>query len=145
MNIDQDKANEYMEVRKKFMRPRDINLNQPFEVTEVLFSDLHGDIFKFDARQGRIELNIGSLNNRAHDYIVLMRLCIGKDKIHKNPDGQKIIGHHVHVYKEGFGDKIVYPAEDYGFEDSEDFLKSIKKFLQICNIDDSKFILQRRI
>ncbi len=145
MDIEQVKADEYMQVSKKFRRQRTINLNQPFEITEVLYSDLHGDIFKFDARQGNIELSIGTLNNRAHDCIVLARLCIGKDKIHKNPDGTKVIGHHIHLYKEGFGDKIVYPAEDYGFEEPENFLKSIKRFCELCNIDITKFTMQRLI
>lgn len=137
MELEQEKAEEYLNVRKKFRNMSKINLNQPFEKTEVLFSDLHGDIFKLDLKQGVIELKMFTFNNRAQDCFVLCRLDID-DKVHKNPDGHKINEPHIHFYKEGFGDKFAYPASQFNFTDCSDVLKCLKRFFEICNIDGSK-------
>lgn len=144
MEITQAKADEYLKVKKKFLFQPRLNLNQPFKVTETLVSDEHGDIFKIDLRQGKIELSMVNLNHRANDCIVLCRLDID-DRTHKNPDGKRIIEPHIHLYKEGFGSKFAFPAKDYGFIDFQNPLSNIKKFLDFCNIDSTKISIQERL
>ena len=53
---------------------------------------------------------------------------------HTNPDGERISGHHVHIYKEGFGDKFAYPAFNFGIESSDTIEVILRKMLIYCNI-----------
>lgn len=145
MELEQDRADEYLSVRKKFKNQKKIVLNQPFKVSEILYSDIHGDIFKLDMKQGVIELKIYTLNSRAEDCFVLCRLDLGEDLVHKNPDGTKIIGNHVHFYTKGFGDKIAKPVGEVGFDEGGSILDFTTKFFEICNIDKSKLSMQELI
>ena len=144
MELPQAKADEYLRVKKKFLFQSKLNLDQPFNITETLVSDEHGDIFKIDLRQGRIELLMININYRANECVVLCRLDID-DRTHKNPDGKKIVEPHIHLYKEGFGSKFAYPAKNFGFIDFSNSLSSINKFFDFCNIDKTKISIQGRL
>jgi hypothetical protein len=144
MELTQARADEYLAVKKRFLLNPEINLNQPFKITEPLVSDEHGDIFKLDLRQGRMELKMVNLNTRANECFVLCRLDID-DRMHKNPDNKKINEPHIHFYKEGFGDKFAFPAKDYGFSNFDNILENIKRFFSFCNIDTTKISIQGRL
>jgi len=52
---------------------------------------------------------------------------------HTNPDGEIITGNHLHIYKEGYGDKIAQPLPDI-FTNPENPLKTLREFMKYCNI-----------
>jgi hypothetical protein len=60
--------------------------------------------FLLDIRKGRIDLSKGSYQNRSRQVIVLVRLDFG-GSIHRNPDNTEVACPHLHVYREGYGDK----------------------------------------
>ena len=93
----------------------------------------------------KIELKSITANERANDCFILFRLDIGEDYIHKNPDGKKIIGHHLHKYKEGYGDKYAYSATDFGFTDPTNLVKSLNRFFELCNIEKIGLEVQGRL
>lgn len=62
---------------------------------------------------------------------MLLELHINPGKVHINPDGEKIIGSHWHIYTEEFGRKQAFPAEDL---QSDLFVKNTLLFMEKFNI-----------
>jgi hypothetical protein len=60
--------------------------------------------FLLDLSRGRIDLLKVKMQNRGRQVVVLVRLDLGGAP-HRNPDGEEIPVPHLHVYREGFGDK----------------------------------------
>ena len=80
--------------------------------------------FILDISKGKINIKKGKYQNRAHKLIVLIRLDFGGPP-HRNPDGEEIPSPHLHIYREGFGDKWAYPIPNDIFSDMDEFtLKS---------------------
>ena len=54
--------------------------------------------------------------------------------MHKNPDGKIIKGAHIHIYKEGYGDKFAYPITDFGINRTNYTIKKMFTILlKFCN------------
>ena len=70
--------------------------------------------FMLDLRRGGIDLAKGTYQNRGRQVVVLVRLDFGGAP-HRNPDGEEIDSPHLHLYREGFGDKwaVPVPADDF--------------------------------
>ena len=65
--------------------------------------------FMLDFTRGQIRLTKANYQNRARQAIVLMRLDIDGAP-HRNPDDKDVPCPHLHVYREGYGDKWAFPA-----------------------------------
>jgi hypothetical protein len=65
--------------------------------------------FLLDVSRGRIDLLKVKYQNRGRQVIVLVRLDLGGPG-HRNPDGEEISTPHLHVYREGYGDKWAVPV-----------------------------------
>jgi hypothetical protein len=89
--------------------------------------------FHLDMRRGKIDLAKGTYQNRSRQIIVLVRIDFGGQP-HRNPDGQEITSPHIHIYKEGYGDKWAYPLPYEKFTDINDRWQMLKDFMQYCNI-----------
>jgi len=93
-----------------------------------------GEAFILDFYRGRIELQKYVFNKRYRKCIILVRLCSqGK---HTNPDGKSFDGPHVHVYSEGYDDKIAYPISKIGITDIARKDLAMIEFFSYCNIKD---------
>ena len=70
--------------------------------------------FMLDITCARIKLTKATYRNRARQAIILMRLDLDGPP-HRNPDDQEIPCPHLHVYREGYGDKWAMraPLERY--------------------------------
>ena len=90
--------------------------------------------FLLDIQRGKISLLKTTLQNRGKKVFVLVRLDIG-GSAHRNPDMEEIPCPHIHIYKEGFGDKwaIPIPPEIKISDNSWDVLEAFYKY---CNIID---------
>lgn len=55
---------------------------------------------------------------------------------HQNPDGEFIDCPHIHIYKDGYGDKWAYPLAEYISTNSNDILVLFKSFLSYINVID---------
>ena len=89
--------------------------------------------FFLDVRRGRIDLLRGTYQNRARQIVVLVRLDFG-GKPHRNPDDTEISSPHLHLYREGFGDKWAFPAPTDKFGDTRDLWRTLDEFMLYCNI-----------
>lgn len=95
--------------------------------------------FLLDISRGRIDLLRGKYQNRARHVIVLVRLDFGGPP-HHNPDGTEIPCPHLHLYREGYGDKYAMPVPNALFADTSDLWQTFEDFLRYCNVIDPPLI-----
>ena len=107
-----------------------------------LFSDDRREEFSLDITRGRIALHKNTFQNRARKAVIIARLDIGGPP-HRNPDGEEMPCPHMHIYKEGYGDKwaISLPAEFNHLSDSIDILE---QFMKYCNVV-TKPVIEREL
>jgi len=89
--------------------------------------------FFLDISHGQINLLKGKHQNRARQCIVLVRLDFGGSP-HRNPDDTEIPCPHLHVYREGYGDKWAIPAPSNNFQNTNDIWKTFQDFIAYCNV-----------
>jgi len=95
--------------------------------------------FLLDLSRGRIDLLKVKMQNRGRQVVVLVRLDLGGAP-HRNPDGEEIPVPHLHVYREGFGDKWAVAAPPDRFTATNDVWRTIEEFLRFCNVTQSPHI-----
>ena len=91
--------------------------------------------FLLDVTRGQIKLTKATYQNRARQAIVLMRLDLDGSP-HRNPNDEEIGCPHLHVYREGYGDKWAVPAPVDRYPDVQDLFSTLAAFMRHCNITD---------
>lgn len=82
-----------------------------------------------------------TFQGRYRKYIPLLRLDIGGPD-HTNPDGEEINGDHVHIFKEGYGDRFAIPLPP-DITNPDDLIQTLIDFLSYFNtIDADKLDIQ---
>lgn len=104
------------------------------EIEIPLISADEKEEFVLDIWKGKIALKT-KYQTRVHKTIVLVRLDLNGPP-HRNPDGKEVEGTHVHVYKEGYGDKWAYPIEIQSFPNINNVWETLHDFMKYCNIHD---------
>ncbi len=89
--------------------------------------------FWLDLSRSRIDLAKVKMQNRVRQVIVLVRLDMAGAP-HRNPDGEEIGCPHLHVYREGFGDKWAKPIPADRFSRIGDMWGTFEDFLLFCSI-----------
>jgi Family of unknown function (DUF6978) len=89
--------------------------------------------FLLDIHRGRIDLLKGTYQNRARQVVVLVRLDFGGPP-HRNPDGQEVPCPHLHLFREGFGDKWAVPVPTKDFPNIGDLWSTLSDFMRYCNV-----------
>lgn len=89
--------------------------------------------FLLDISRGRIDLLKVKMQNRARQVVVLVRLDLGGAP-HRNPDDKEIPAPHLHVYREGYGDKWAIPVPADRFTTTVDLWRTLEEFMRFCNI-----------
>lgn len=95
--------------------------------------------FVLDMRRGRIDLAKGTYQNRGRQVVVLVRLDFG-GAAHRNPDGEEIASPHLHLYREGLGDKWAIPVPNDRFADLRDSWRTLEDFMRYCNVVEPPII-----
>jgi hypothetical protein len=89
--------------------------------------------FLLNVTRYQIRVTKANYQSRARQVIVLMRLDIDGSP-HRNPDGEEIPCPHLHIYREGFGDKWAFPAPVDKYPDTRSLFPAFEAFMQHCNI-----------
>lgn len=97
--------------------------------------------FLLDIYRGRIDLLKGTYQNRARQVIVLVRVDFGGAP-HRNPDGGEVPCPHLHLYREGFGDKWAMPLPVASFPNISDLWQTLEDFMTFCNVVDRPAIVR---
>ncbi|MDX2206157.1 MAG: hypothetical protein SFU57_00800 [Gemmatimonadales bacterium] len=95
--------------------------------------------FLLDLSRGRIDLLKVKMQNRGRQVVVLVRLDLGGAP-HRNPDGEEVPVPHLHVYREGYGDKWAVPVPADRFSDITDIWGTLDEFMRFCNISQPPHI-----
>jgi hypothetical protein len=89
--------------------------------------------FLLDLSRGRIDLLKAKMQNRGRQVVVLVRLDLGGGP-HRNPDGEEVPVPHLHLYREGYGDKWAIPVPVDRFRAIVDVWTTLEDFMRYCNI-----------
>lgn len=125
-----------IKLKKKFETDDIIQLGpHPIRWSRNIFSLESHDTFILDYVRGSIEIKKYSINNRYKTSIILLRYCShGK---HTNPDGVTTFdGSHLHLYQDGYDDKIAINPSNIGITSTDDIEEVLRKILQYTNIQD---------
>lgn len=111
---------------------RDFSSLQQSVVVPLLSEDRREN-FMLDIHSGQINLSKITFQNRGRQVVVLVRLDIAGPP-HRNPDGEEVGCPHLHIYREGFGDKWAIAAPVDKFKALSDRWQTLHDFMQFCSI-----------
>jgi hypothetical protein len=142
--LTQTEAETLIRMKKTFINPATIKIPSGTDQTHELVGEDKRELFLLDVWRGTIRLSKLKLQTRGRKIIVLVRLDIDGAP-HDNPDGTKIRGNHIHLYREGFEDKWAYPINTAEFTDPTNILGTFRDFCRFCNITDGPPLQERLI
>ncbi len=91
------------------------------------------EVFLLDLSRARIDLAKIKMQNRARQVVVLVRLDLAGAP-HRNPDDVEVPCPHLHLYREGYGDKWAMPLPVAHFPVPSDVWNTLARFMGYCNI-----------
>ena len=80
-----------------------------------------------------VSLSKFTMQTRARAIVVLARLDINGAP-HRNPDDEEIPAPHLHLFREGYGDKWAYAVPAEIFTNLSNRWTTIQEFMRYCNI-----------
>lgn len=99
-----------------------------------VIGDSKKDVFTINIFRGSINKYKYNMGARIKiNGIMLLELHINPSNVHTNPDGEKIIGSHWHIYTEKYGRGFAFPAANI---DNKNFVKNTIDFLIRFNVID---------
>lgn len=136
INLTQDEADKLMAMEKCPVDQKDWSFPNPGESVAIpLTSRDKRENFMLDVTRAQIKLTKATYQNRARAAIILMRLDLDGPP-HRNPDGEEIPCPHLHIYREGYGDKWASTAPVAIYKNTQDLFSTFEAFMQHCNITD---------
>lgn len=144
MPLTQAEADELLQMQKVFVDndPIEFSLTEPMDYDRVLRSTDRREEFFLTIERGRRKRVRLKYQTRARRVIVLARLELNGAR-HKNPPespykpGEWIGETHLHLYREGFGDRIAYELVDApGWTDPllTDGILALERFMRFCGV-----------
>ncbi len=134
IGLTQVEADELIAMEKRPADEKDQLFPIPGERLTIPLSSLdRRESFFLDVSRAQIKLTKATYQNRARAVIVLMRLDLDGAP-HRNPDGEEVPCPHLHVYREGYGDKWAKPAPLEIFANPEELFATFLAFVQHCNV-----------
>lgn len=94
--------------------------------------------FHLDIGRSYVKLTRATYQTRARSAVILARLDLAGAP-HTNPDGEGLACPHLHLYREGFGDKWAYPLPESAFTNAGDRKRTLHEFVAFCSIDPIRF------
>jgi hypothetical protein len=136
LDITQAEADALIAMEKHRADTKDCVFPEPGgRLTIALTSPDKRENFVLDITRAQIKLTKATYQNRARQAIILMRLDLDGPP-HRNPDDQEIPCPHLHIYREGFGDKWATPAPVERYPNVQDLFSTFGAFMRQCNITD---------
>jgi hypothetical protein len=136
INLTQDEADKLMTMEKRAVDDKLWLFPAPSERVAIpLTSFDKREGFMLDVTRSQLKLTKATYQNRAKAVIILMRLDLD-GPLHRNPDGEEIPCPHLHIYREGYGDKWAVTAPADRYTNTLDLYSTFEAFMQHCNITD---------
>lgn len=135
MTLSQAEADALIAIAKYFVTGAPISIPPGADETRELVSADQNERFLFDFWRGTLRLSKIRYQTRGRKVIVLVRLDIDGAP-HTNPDGVRLPGTHIHIYRAGYEDKWAYPVDSARFSNLSDIEQSLHHFCAYCNIQN---------
>ena len=136
IDLTQDEADQLMAMEKRPLEEKDWLFPVPGDRIAIPLTSLDKrESFMLDVTRAQIKLTKATYQNRARAAIVLMRLDLSGPP-HRNPDGEEIPCPHLHVYREGYGDKWAILAPPGTYTNTLDLFATFEVFIQQCNVTE---------
>ena len=136
IQISQDEANRLMALEKKAVDQQRWTFPGPADrIVVPLTSADKRENFMLDVTRYQIKLTKATFQNRARQTVILCRLDIDGAP-HRNPDDVEIPCPHLHIYREGYGDRWAVPAPVDKFSATTNLFSTLYHFMQHCNITE---------
>lgn len=146
MPLTQDEADHLLSLEKTFVSDEivEFHMSAAFQQTHDLRSRDRRELFLLDVERGVRARARLKFQTRARRTVVLARIDVA-GKAHRNLDnyphrpGERFTGVHIHLYREGFGDRVAYLPEDlptFKISNQPHDLDWLTAFMDFCNIID---------
>lgn len=132
--LTQADADALIAMQKLFLNPITIFLPPGTDQTHELIGSDERERFLLDSWRGTFRLSKLKFQTRARRIIVLVRLDIDGAP-HTNPDGTRLGGTHLHLYREEYEDKWAYPLDAAEFNDPANIQQTFDDFCKYCHIE----------
>src|SRR5579863_8347701 len=134
-NLSQSEADDLIAMEKIRVNDSDNNYPDPGDKLIVPLTSRDGrEGFLLDVSRSQINLAKVTHQNRARQIVVLMRLDVG-GATHRNPDGEEIPCPHLHIYREGYGDKWAVFAPEDRYSNLNDLYRTLEDFMPALQRD----------
>lgn len=134
IDLTQAEADALLAMEKRCERDEMIDFPARGEGIRVpLLSADRRERFLLDVWRSRIEVSRGTYQNRAREVVILARLDFN-GKPHRNPDDEEVSATHLHLYRQGFGDKWAFHVPRERFRDVGNLQAMFEDFMEFCNI-----------
>lgn len=134
MSLTQIEADALLSMKKSFDDMQVLELpTNAIDQSHGLTSDDGREKFVLDIWRSGFRLRKYTLNHRSRAVYILARIDVDGPP-HKNPDSEIIPCPHIHIYKEGYGDKWAYPLSEVGLKNPTDIVDCLNVFSKFCNI-----------
>jgi hypothetical protein len=133
--LTQAEAEQLIQMAKHFVNaPDSISIPPGADDTYELAGLNEREKFLLDVWRGTLRLTKFKLQDRARTVVVLIRLDVDGAP-HTNPDGQRLSGTHLHIFREGFDDRWAYPVDPTLFTLLSDPGTTFHEFCAFCKIE----------
>jgi hypothetical protein len=140
INLSQDEADILIAMPKFRADDREWDTLPAGGAVEIpLHSEDRREAFLLDMARGTLNLAKCKYQNRARQAVVLVRLDLGGAP-HRNPDLEEVACPHLHVYREGYGDKWARALPPDRFADPNDLWCVLQDFMAFCTIVEPPII-----
>jgi hypothetical protein len=133
MSLTQNEADALIAMAKTFADTAAISIPPGADDSRGLIGANPNERFLLDIWRSTFRLSKLRYQTRGRQIIVLVRLDIDGAP-HTNPDGERLTGTHLHVYREGYDDKWAQPVDARLFPDPADVQRCLVDFCAYCNI-----------
>lgn len=136
--LTQTEADTLIAMRKIYVNPGTVSIPPGCDQTHKLTSDDKRELFLLDLWRGTIRLSKLKLQTRGQKVIVLVRLDVDGAP-HTNPDGIKLPGTHLHIYREGYEDRWAVSLSLNEFRNPTNIRQCFQDFSRYCNVEIPPF------
>jgi hypothetical protein len=134
INLTQVEADALIAMEKHRVDDKEWNFPSPGTRLEIpLTSQDKRENFILDVTRARVKLTKATYQNRVRQTVILVRLDLDGPP-HRNPDDREIPCPHLHVYREGYGDKWAEPVLSTEFPDTTNLFATLEAFMTRCSI-----------
>lgn len=104
-------------------------------ITVPLISTDERERFRLTVGRGYVKIEQISFQTMAHGVVVLVRVDI-EGPPHRNPDNEIVPTPHMHLYREGYGDRWAVPLCLSRFSNVSCQVSTLFDFMEYCGVEE---------